>query len=106
MKISFALGLISLTIAGVSANAPAKVPVSLNTNTMGAVIKAAGSAAVDPTLTCAADYTLALTCKLPTTTPFSLPQICHMRGITWAHLYIKRRHNYGSLRGVRYGYLY
>lgn len=66
MKLSFALGLISLAIAGVSADNHYKVPVPLNTNTMGAVIKAAGSpgaAAIDPTLTCDADYSLAFTCK-------------------------------------------
>ncbi|KAF3398739.1 hypothetical protein DPV78_007041 [Talaromyces pinophilus] len=69
MKLSFALGLISLAIAGVSADNPYKVPVPLNTNTMGAVIKAAGSpgaAAVDPTLTCDADYTLAFACNATT----------------------------------------
>lgn len=70
MKFSFALGLISLIIAGVSGESHLEVPVSLNTSTMGAVIKAAGSPgadAIDPTLTCDADYTLAFNCiSLPT----------------------------------------
>lgn len=66
MKFSFALGLISLTIAGVSAESHGKLPVPLNTDTMGAVIKAAGSpgaASIDPTLTCDSDYVLGFNCK-------------------------------------------
>jgi hypothetical protein len=63
MKLSFALGLLLPLIAAADSANSLAVPVSLNTSTMGAVIKAAGSAVVDPTLTCNADYTLGLTCK-------------------------------------------
>ncbi|KAF5015017.1 hypothetical protein F66182_13802, partial [Fusarium sp. NRRL 66182] len=59
MKLFSALGLIILAIAGVSAESHLEVPVSLDTNLMGGVIKAAGqpgAAASDPTLTCSVDY--------------------------------------------------
>lgn len=65
MKLSSALGLIILAIAGVSEGSHMKVPVPLDTNLMGAVINAAGqpgAVASDPTLTCSVDYVLGWNC--------------------------------------------
>ena len=67
MKLHLSLGLLlplSVAVTGI----PNAIPLELDANSMGAVAKAAGDAAVavvDPSFVCNVDYTLTVDCKSP-----------------------------------------